>query len=29
MKQAIGFSQFVDAFRDMERENQFSYAGNG
>lgn len=25
--QTISFSQFCDAFRDMDRQNQFSYAG--
>lgn len=27
MKQVINFSQFVDAFRQVERGNQFSYDG--
>ena len=27
MKQNINFSQFCDAFKDHERENQFSYEG--
>lgn len=27
MKQPIGFCQFTDAFRDMNRDNNFSYAG--
>lgn len=27
MKQTITFSQFVDAFRDMRRENNFTYEG--
>ena len=27
MKQVINFSNFVDAFRDMSRENQFTYEG--
>jgi len=27
MKQTIGFSQFTDAFRDMGREENFTYEG--
>ncbi len=27
MKRAINFSQFVDTFRDIGRENQFTYSG--
>ena len=27
MKQTIGFNQFVDAFRDCGRKEQFTYAG--
>lgn len=27
MKQTIGFSQFCDAFRDMDRKENFSYDG--
>ena len=27
MKQTINFSQFTDAFRDMDRDNNFTYKG--
>ena len=27
MKQTINFSQFCDAFRDMDRDNNFTYEG--
>lgn len=27
MKQAVNFTDFVDAFRDMNRDNQFTYLG--